>query len=463
VGAALGALLGILMAAGLDARLSVLAWVIVAVGLVAPSAGLTAIATLAVFREPAGVGGLGFNATLIGACALGALGRLTLDGLARRTIAIRPEFAGIGTFLGLTTFQFLSIVGRYANDRERYARMQLTDVSVALLLIILVAVVFSAQSRRYLVAAMIPGALLAAVAALASLNPALLAALPIAGLLPAEDLSARGTGIFSNPNYLGYAMALAFLLLARGRQLNLPGVNGRGSWVLATPVVLAVIVSFSRGALVALVGGIVALYTGRGRRVFVAAAAVGGVVALVGYPVIVGLRHALIFGSNVAASGPAQAASDASRLAVHSAGLQLFLRHPIQGIGVGQFHYESPQYLPGSAVTFPHDTYLQIAVEQGLLGIGAYVLMLVALGVGLSRMRDDYAVTARAMLLLFAIASLFAEPWTSPQSSVLLWVTIGAALVRPAPNEAPESAPFAVGTPGLSPRRDRWFPRQDRL
>lgn len=438
--------LAIAMAAKLDATLPVLGWLVATAALFAPSAGLTVIATLAMLREPAGLGPIGFNGTVIAASGLGMLGRLVLDGLVGRRIAIRPEFAAIGAFLVLSTFQFLRLAARTTDERERFALTQLIAVCSGLILVIVIGTVFSSTSRRWVVTAMVPGIILAAFAAMASLSPAVLGALPIGGLLPTEDISVRGTGIFRNPNYLGLAMALGFVLVGRSRSLELPTGMVRRPWLLAGPVAIAVIVSFSRGALLALVGGIVALYASRGRRALALASIVGLLAVAIGYPVLLNVRHALTFGPNVELGDEAQAASDASRVAVLEAGIKLLARQPIMGIGVGQFHYESVTYVAGSPVTYPHNTYLQIAVEQGLLGISAFMLVLVTLFYSLSRARGDpYRVTARSMLVIFSVGALFAEPLTSMQGNAILWIAIGAALAGAEPSGHPDSFDVARG------------------
>jgi O-antigen ligase len=455
LGFALATGIAFAMAMRIDAVLPAIGWLTVVIALFAPTTGLTVIAALATLREPGGVGPLGFNATVIGACCLGALGRLALNGIAGRRIAIRPEFVGIGAFLGLTTFQFLRLAARTTDERERFGLSQLTDVTAGLLIIVLVAVVFTPTTRRWIIAATVPSILLAAVAAIASLNPDVIGLLPIGGLLPAVDVSVRGTGIFTNPNYLGLAMALGFLLVARSGRLELTATIARRPWLLATPVAIALMVSFSRGAFLALVCGVVALYVSRGRRVFALAAIVGVIVVAVGYPVLLTARHALIFGPAIASSGDAQAVSDASRIAVLEAGAKLFVSQPIIGIGVGQFHFESPRYLDGSPVTYPHNTYLQIAVEQGLLGITAFLLMLVGLVYALSRKPDAYSVTARAILVVFAVGSLFAEPLTSLQASALLWIATGAALVAPSPSLIASRSELGGSRPLLRPSATR--------
>jgi len=442
LGGLVGGGMAVLMALNLDGSLRWIGWLVVLLGLVAPTAGLTVIATLALFREPAGLDPLGFNATVIGACALGVTGRVMLGSLAQRTSSIRPEFVAIAAYLGLSAFQYLMIATRISDERELFAKRQLTDVAGGMLLMILVGAAVSRRGRPFLLAAVVPAILIAGIAAVASFSPAVLGALPIGGLLPAEDISARGTGIFRNPNYLGQAMAIGVLLLANARRLELPLGLGRRPWLGIITPLAGLVASFSRGALLSFVGGVVALYAGRGRRVFIVAALVGVLAVAVGYPLLLAARHAIIFGPDVGLSGQAQEISDGARLGVLKAGLKLFLSSPLTGIGYGQFHYESPKFVGTSPITYPHNIYLEITAEQGLLGIAAFLLVLLALFVTLSLRGDAYAITARAALVAFMIGCVFAEPLTSLQTSAILWLVVGSALVRTEDAEGDLPGPY---------------------
>jgi len=455
VGAIVGGVELVLMALNLDGDLRVMGWIVVAMSIMAPTAGLTVIATLALFREPIGLGPLGFNATVIGACALGVTGRVMVHGLARRPTSFRPEFVAIAAFLGVSAFQLISIGTRLTDQRELFARRQFTEVAGGLLLVVLVGVAVSPRARSYLVAALVPGIVIAGIAAIASLSPALMSWLPIGGLLPTQDVSARGTGIFYNPNYLGQAMVIGVLVLANARRLQLPAGLGRRPWLGVPAPLLGVVVSFSRGALVALVSGVVALYWGRGRRIFLIAVLAGILVVLVSYPLLLTARHALTFGPDIALSEEAQQVSDRSRIAVLRAGVKLFVDSPLVGVGYGQFHFESPKYLKASAITYPHNNFLQILAEQGLVGFGAFLLVLLALLVALSRRGDAYAVVARAMLVAFGVGALFAEPLTSLQTTAIMWIVVGAALAPTEPEEPP-GAPVEDWLP--TARLDRWTP-----
>jgi O-antigen ligase len=452
-GAFVGGIEIVLMALNLDGNLRSIGWIVVAISLAAPTAGLTVIATLALFREPIGLGPLGFHATVIGACALGVTGRLMVSGLARRVSSFRLEFVAIAAFLGLCAFQFVAIATKYTDDRELFARRQFTEVAGGLLLVVLVGAAVSRRARPFLIAALVPGILVAGITAIASLSPTVLALLPIGGLLPAEDISARGTGIFYNPNYLGQALVAGVLVLGSARVLRLPLGMSRRPWLGIVAPLLGIVASFSRGALLSLVTGVVALYWGRGRRVFLVAVLAGILVVLVSYPLLLGARHALTFGPDVVLSDQAQQVSDRSRIAVLRAGVKLFMSSPLVGVGYGQFHYESPKYLGASQITYPHNNYLEILAEQGLVGLGAFLLVLLTLFVALSRNGDAYAVVARAMLVAFAVGALFAEPMTSLQTTTITWVVVGAALALTEPDDS-RGEPEEDWLP--TTRLDRW-------
>lgn len=78
------------------------------------------------------------------------------------------------------------------------------------------------------------------------------------------------------------------------------------------------------------------------------------------------------------------------REAAQHAGLAMFADHPMIGVGVGNFNSLVPQYVregvaslpPGAQLgeIAPHNTYLEMSAESGMVGLGAY-LFLVGTGV----------------------------------------------------------------------------------
>jgi O-antigen ligase len=65
------------------------------------------------------------------------------------------------------------------------------------------------------------------------------------------------------------------------------------------------------------------------------------------------------------------------RRVIWEAGLQVFARHPIGGIGAGAFPTAVVPFL-GYKKT-PHNTYISILVDQGLVGFTIFILMLVSI------------------------------------------------------------------------------------
>ena len=105
--------------------------------------------------------------------------------------------------------------------------------------------------------------------------------------------------------------------------------------------------------------------------------------AVVIYPAFLNARLNVSYGD---ASDPnatiGQNESDLTRRIVFGAGISLFESSPIGGVGFGQFQFLSPLHVSGSDVTYPHNAYLRILAEQGILGVAAFIALL---GVALLR------------------------------------------------------------------------------
>ena len=186
-------------------------------------------------------------------------------------------------------------------------------------------------------------------------------------------------GIFANPNEVAYALVILVPLLV---YLATP----RGWWVrlllsaISIVFAAAIFVTFSRGGLIAL----------------------GAVIALIGWRKknkwILGLTLILLAGGLLFASrywsrdeGFSQLNSDAtveSRLATTQAGFDMFVDHPLLGVGIGCSVIAWPLYAPQGLHTrralVTHNTFIQALSETGLLGFVPFVLLI---GVSLYQMR----------------------------------------------------------------------------
>jgi O-antigen ligase len=186
-------------------------------------------------------------------------------------------------------------------------------------------------------------------------------------------------GIFANPNEVAYALVIlvplaVYLATPRGWFVRL--------LVSAISVVFAaaVFVTFSRGGLIALVA-VIALIGWRKKNKWVLGLTM---ILLVG-----GLLFASRFWSR--SEDFSQLNGDAtvqSRLATTEAGFNMFLDHPLLGVGFGCSVIAWPLYAPqgmytrGALVT--HNTFIQALSETGILGFVPFVVLI---GVGLYQMR----------------------------------------------------------------------------
>ncbi len=66
------------------------------------------------------------------------------------------------------------------------------------------------------------------------------------------------------------------------------------------------------------------------------------------------------------------------RAAVYSGGWEMFLERPLLGWGVHQMPGELPRHVSGykEKVLYPHNTYLELLVEHGLVGLGIYLWLM---------------------------------------------------------------------------------------
>lgn len=187
-------------------------------------------------------------------------------------------------------------------------------------------------------------------------------------------------GIFGNPNDLAtaldilipYAVVLAMMSKGAARLFY---------WFCAAAMIVGVLVTFSRGGFLGLVAlGLVMLWKmGRGRRVktLLAATLLGGLL-LAALPSGYGSRITTIFNIEQDKTGSAQ-----ERRALMELAAQMAIRRPIVGIGMGNFHIYSIHEKEA------HNAYLEIAAELGVLGLLAYLYVLLKPLMSLRRIEDE--------------------------------------------------------------------------
>jgi putative inorganic carbon (HCO3(-)) transporter len=243
--------------------------------------------------------------------------------------------------------------------------------------------------------------------------------------------------VFFDPNIFGRFLALAMVALAMlllyDRQ---PRVQLGVSGVLVV-LWVALVLSFSRASMVALLVGLAVLAAVKWRltRALVVAAAV---VVIGGAAVAI---SPTTFGLNQGFNGVS-----AGRGSVLSGGLRLFRDRPLWGFGSGSFQaaYRA-HHLSSGTLTASHTTAVTISAEQGLIGELVYLALVLVAIVGLLRgARADpaRAAIAAAFVALVVHTELYAAFLEDPFSWVLLG--IGFSLAR-----APDRVPAPAAAPAM--------------
>ncbi len=205
----------------------------------------------------------------------------------------------------------------------------------------------------------------------------------------AQGEMSRPSGTFFNPNFLaGYLAAISVLLLASASYRKFWSRRSWGTWwgviqstlplVILSLLLLAVLQTGSRGGALALVVGTVLVIALRfGRRGMIGLVLLVAVATLAPNPIRDRIVAEHFF------NPVAYARWHMWRSAMHE-----MIEHPF-GIGIGLYQYTYPRYafpIEGDIVRYgkiaqtPHNEYLQMGVELGVVGLGIFLwgLVLVA-------------------------------------------------------------------------------------
>jgi len=244
----------------------------------------------------------------------------------------------------------------------------------------------------------------------------------------------RAYGLADHPNILGGLLVAGVLLVGGLASLRRPRER---PLLLAVCLlgVAAILVTFSRGAWIALLAGLAvsaAMLVAAGRRRDLRRAALVVAAGLVvAAPLLVGYRSALAARTDPAGASATEVRSVDERAAVAGTTAHLAADHPLLGVGIGgtpeamrlanpSFHYA---YQPSSIVL------LDAAAETGVAGGVAYAVLLVAPWVAMLRRRRAWTrelVAVSAALAALTIAGLFDYyTWTYPAGRIWAFVVLG--------------------------------------
>src|SRR5438874_5839835 len=200
----------------------------------------------------------------------------------------------------------------------------------------------------------------------------------------------RASGTFDQPNPFAGYLNLTLPLLFAGVVTGVPLV-GRLRGPALVLLSAALLLSVSRGALLASIAAavvIVAVHTRRARALVAAVAvtlfvlAAGTVFGLVPASVTETIATALGV-NNVDLVNPTPLTWPvAERLAHMLAGLHMFQDHPWLGVGIGNYPAVYPAYQLAPVWKNPlghaHSYYINVAAEAGVVGLAAFLILLVS-------------------------------------------------------------------------------------
>lgn len=269
-------------------------------------------------------------------------------------------------------------------------------------------------------------------------------------------------GLMRNPNAYGFVLLLAFTVLASRLQDR---ILGRPGFQIAagSTLVFALILSASRSAWIAALPVIgVLLVTGMAPRVRLLAIVLGGTLAAALFLGMLTcgprgavtrdasmLANAVTHGLGTQALEEAKDAPNIERFYTYRRAIELFQAHPILGAGIGTFLSE--ETARGNPPLIIHSTTLWLLAETGIVGLGAFLglgVAVVAFVVGRVRTGDaaDRTDAATALLAIMAFGVMTQAQELLYQRS--LWILLGLLVFHLAPAERPAelAAPRPYGT-----------------
>ncbi|MDT7540281.1 MAG: hypothetical protein QOE33_185 [Acidobacteriota bacterium] len=228
-----------------------------------------------------------------------------------------------------------------------------------------------------------------------------------------ERVAGAVGGMFGNPNdmalHLVTMVPVAVALFFTKRNL----LSKLAYAICAALLVAGIVVTFSRGGFLGLIGagGVLAWKLGRKHKLAVGASVV---VAAFGFVVLAPGEYAARLGTITSVSSDITGSSS-QRQALLIRSLQVTAQHPLFGVGMGNFHTVSIHELVS------HNAFTQVSAEMGLAALAIYVWFIVA---PLRRLREIerdtfasrrasrfyyLAVGLQAALVGFMVSSFFAS------------------------------------------------------
>lgn len=394
------------------------ALVTILVAIASPSTGLLVLATASPLIGRAVMPAPGYPVMLVGGVLLGYVYRLPIE---RPRLSVGLPVVLILAFLAYVFVQQLpETVALYAGERGREFGSLFFKIVTAAGTAVATALVLRGRSPFPYLLCLVLSGVAASVVAILVFDRATVG-YPLINLIPEMTVGERSTGTFADPNHYGLFVASAATLAItwyagwRGRLLRV---------LLAVAILVLVVgiaVSQSRTAFIVLFAGVTVGAFVRSTRLGVAVLVGGIVVGALALPLLLDWRLTLSTGSASPLAYTRLESSDALRLESVLLGPQVWLQSPLLGVGTG--HYKE---FAGIA---SHNWYMTVLAEQGLVGIIVWLGLLASIVSALRRRPLFARSVGFAVFASFLVGSIFLEPIREDQTSVLIIMSVTAALV----------------------------------
>jgi len=229
------------------------------------------------------------------------------------------------------------------------------------------------------------------------------------------------------------SLALSWLLRTTNRWAKV------GLCALLLLLFVNLIGTASRGGMMALVIVLIVFWAGYGgkRRWLLAAGAVAMAAAVLGTALMlpqVPVHRYLQLSSE---DDP----TTQIRMGLYDVAIGMVEDHPLLGVGTGQWVRESPRYFSSgtfrSTTYMPHNTYLQVAAENGLLGLAVYLVLLGVVAYYFLRALQRSSGKHERLAILAALGGFLAFAAFATTSNVMenetYWIFISFSMVASGP------------------------------
>ena len=273
--------------------------------------------------------------------------------------------------LGLTTLVFASVIGQPFNS-ETWSLLA-SKFIVPFVLFHLAGLVFTGERefRQFEVFALLALAYLSFIAIAFLLGAR---ALIFPRFILDESLgfhAERARGPFLQAVANGVSLNILGLVALHAYQRG--SVRGLKTLLLLASVPIAILATMTRAVWLSFAGTIVVLVFFSENRALRRAAVGLALVAVTGFVVLSSHQLRVALSDRLEERGPVE-----FRAAVYAGSWQMFLERPLTGWGFHQMPEELPRYVSEykDKVLYPHNTYLELLVEHGGVGLALYLWLM---------------------------------------------------------------------------------------